>query len=148
MARILVLALLCSGCIAETLPPLETIAASDASAILDRWEDEGYPIGRCRAETSHLRILSTPKEHIADWCVRSDVAGCYLARVCADAGCFVVFAMAQDAIDTKAGRARLLRHEMTHWLLDCSGEVPLGDYFHEHEEWPLGFRGAYLDSER
>ena len=137
------LALLLSSCLVDKFPPLIKITQSDAETILDRWVLSGQPAGYCRRRTNELHVLIVPEPDMPQWCFRSDVAGCYRSVLCDEQSCHTIIVMKGTRVSRE-----LLRHELTHWLLDCSGVVPGGDYYHVHQLWLQGgFPGATLVSD-
>jgi hypothetical protein len=107
----------------RTVPTAELVQA---------WVDDGHSPGDCRARGPRVRAVLV--QDTADLCYRPGVYGCYLGRDCVGlfgwGACYDVIVLRSDQPP-----GPLLRHELTHWLLDCSGEMPGGDYHHVHELW-------------
>jgi hypothetical protein len=100
--------------------------------LVQLWVDDGRPAGDCRERGPRVRAMIV--KDTAELCYRPGLHGCYLGEDCA--GLFG-WGTCYDVIVLRADQPTgpLLRHELTHWLLDCSGEVPGGDFHHQDPLW-------------
>lgn len=140
MRRFCAVSVLLAGCIISQLPAgLRPVSAYVQAETLAAWAAEGYPPGDCAERELAVRIVPEADRP----CRAPGRAGCYMRRQCEGlfdlGGCV-------DVIVEEAQYAgpELTRHEMTHWLLDCSGLRPNGDVYHSHALWATdGFTGAW-----
>lgn len=99
--------------------------------LITAWEADGYPAGDCRARGHRVRAAVV---HDTTELCGGVLWGCYLSHECgglfASGRCYDIVVLREDR-----PTGPLLRHELTHWLLDCSGEIVGGDVRHEHPLW-------------
>lgn len=123
-----------------TLPP-DTLLERKASetAVLARWEAQLGPLERCRAERERLRWENAPTAEASGRCVnRSPWAGCFAY----DKTGAPVIALAEDEQRRPEDTIILRVHELTHWLLICSGVDDSGDPDHRREGVWRGLMGT------
>lgn len=119
-------AIMGSGCAAASPASFEAVA----SDVYGAWEAEHGPAGeRCDAELSELSLEVVPRYDLAESCGRAG-GNDYLLDACYwPQQARIVIAAAQEHDED------LMRHELTHWLLDCTGEHTGGDPNHRNQVW-------------
>ena len=119
-----------------TQPQLQQAPTRDAVAIaeLERWETARGPLPQCRNELVSLRWDVQPVDVLGQLCRTSlTLTGCFTydpgpPRV-------PVITVAADTPRTDEQLRRIRRHELTHWLLHCSGVDDTGDPAHAGPWW-------------
>lgn len=135
MRRGALFALLLVSCVSQV--PLKPLLTHEAVAVgeLARWEAAHGPLPRCRAELVSLRWETKPIAVLSERCGNpSALAGCFSYE--GPEPRTPTITLAEDgALRTDEQHYRLWRHELTHFLLQCSGIDPTGDPEHAGPWW-------------
>lgn len=130
----LVLLSLLRGCGGYQQQPPTLGREEVADAELALWETARGPLALCRSELASLRWDVQPVDVLGRLCCTSlTLTGCFTYAPGPPRVPVVTVAAGTPRTDEQLRRIR--RHELTHWLLQCSGVDDTGDPEHTRVEW-------------
>src|SRR5690242_9173508 len=128
------LAQMLNGCggYTQTGPDVEGTRGALVADEIERWEAFfRKPLWRCWEEQPVLQWQDASEDALQREChVAFEVDGCLVYQVDGPA-----IVLEQTAVRTVEQTERLERHELTHWLLVCSGYDDTGDPQHRSVVW-------------
>lgn len=132
---LLLTALIACGGYVQMPPNPRIEQAADVSAALDAWETRIGPAPLCQENRDDLLWNTVSPPLFYDVCAKAPPGSMACTFVYQDGRAEIT--MLGDVVYTQQTLDRLRLHELTHWLMACSGRDYLGDPMH-HDTfiWP------------